>query len=102
MIEELQFEFPAGSQKPGGRARVGVVASGNLEVLLEPGEQSQSVVKIRTSVPGFSEEWRAILNRFFRRHDVCLQIEINDSGASPPVVLLRLEQALEAAINDQG
>jgi malonate decarboxylase delta subunit len=35
-METLSFEFPAG-QPPMGRALVGCVGSGDLEVLLEPG-----------------------------------------------------------------
>ena len=35
-METLSFEFPAG-QPPKGRALVGCVGSGDLEVLLEPG-----------------------------------------------------------------
>jgi malonate decarboxylase delta subunit len=46
-------------------------------------------------VVGYREEWTAILRTFFERHDVAAAIEINDGGASPPIVLLRLEQALE-------
>jgi malonate decarboxylase delta subunit len=99
MIEKLTFEFPAGVEHPSGRGRVGVVASGDLEVLLEPALDNQSTVKIRTSVGGFREQWLAVLQRFFLRHNVAVQIEINDSGASPPVVSLRLEQALEVARN---
>jgi len=37
----------------------------------------------------------SIFRTFFERHDVAAAIEINDGGASPPTVQLRLEQALE-------
>jgi malonate decarboxylase delta subunit len=50
---------------------------------------------VRTSVIGFRDEWMAILRTFFERHDVAATIEINDGGASPPIVMLRLEQALD-------
>jgi malonate decarboxylase delta subunit len=97
MVETLLFEFPAGPETPAGRSRVGVVGSGNLEILLEPSPNKISVVKVRTSVGGFAEQWKAVLERFFLRHKVAVLVEINDCGASPPVVLLRLEQALEEA-----
>jgi malonate decarboxylase delta subunit len=77
------------------RSQVGVVASGNLEVLMEAAEESRSLVRVRTSAAGFGDTWQAVLAKFFEAHDVALRIEINDFGASPPVVLLRLEQALE-------
>ena len=94
-METLEFEFPAGSRRLPHRAHVGVVASGNIEVLMEPRTASQSKVRVRTHVHGYREEWRAIVQKFFERHDVAADIEINDGGASPPMVLLRLEQALE-------
>jgi malonate decarboxylase delta subunit len=94
-LETLRFEFPAGRQFIRRRVQVGVVASGNLEVLLEPEFSPVSQVRVRTSVDGYREEWTAILRTFFERHDVAAAIEINDGGASPPIVLLRLEQALE-------
>jgi malonate decarboxylase delta subunit len=94
-LETLHFEFRAGRQFIQRRVQVGVVASGNLEVLLEPEFSPVSKVRVRTSVDGYREEWTAILRTFFERHEVAAAIEINDGGASPPIVLLRLEQALE-------
>jgi malonate decarboxylase delta subunit len=94
-LETLQFEFPAGRQLPLHKAQLGVVASGNLEVLMEPVTSSNSTVRVRTSVTGFQDEWMAILRTFFQRHDVAVAIEINDGGASPPIALLRLEQVFE-------
>ncbi len=94
-VEILHFEFPAGQQALHRKAHVGVVASGNVEVLLEPEFSQMSKVRVRTSVAGFRGEWMAILQTFFERHRVAAAIEINDGGASPPIVMLRLEQALE-------
>jgi malonate decarboxylase delta subunit len=102
MVETLNFEFPAGSHHIVRRSNVGVVASGNLEVLIEAAEESHSVVRVRTSAAGFSDTWQAVFSKFFERHDMALSIEINDFGASPPVVLLRLEQALEEAMDGSG
>ncbi len=97
MVETLTFDFPAGAHSVARRAHVGVVASGNLEVLMEASVAGPSQVQIRTSASGFGDTWNAVLAKFFARHDVALHVEINDFGASPPVVLLRLEQALEEA-----
>lgn len=98
MVETLNFEFPAGSRRITRRSQVGVVSSGNLEVLMDAAADSRSRVRVRTSAGGFGETWQAVFAKFFAEHDVALQIEINDFGASPPVVLLRLEQALEEAM----
>ena len=94
-MQTFHFEFSAGQQFIQRRVQVGVVASGNLEVLLEPEFSPVSRVRVRTNVDGYREEWSAVLRAFFERHDVAAAIEINDGGASPPIVLLRLEQALE-------
>ena len=97
-METLEFKFAA---KQAGRAKVrahvGVVGSGDLEVLLEPLKTSSAQVKIRTSVTGFSEQWKAVLDRFFQKYDGAVAIEINDAGATPGVVSLRLAQAVEAS-----
>jgi len=98
MIEILKFEFPAGSGRIARRSHVGVVSSGNLEVLMDAGDDGHSQIEVRTSAAGFRDTWQAVLAKFFEQHDVVLQVAINDFGASPPVVLLRLEQALEEAM----
>lgn len=96
MVETFSLAFPA-TDRVARRAHVGVVASGNCEVLLEPGTAAEARVTIRTSVNGFEGMWRAVLARFFERHPVAVSVEIDDFGATPAVVSLRLEQAIEAA-----
>lgn len=91
-MESFELRF-AGSERLEGRAHVGVVASGDLEVLIEP--SNETVVRVRTSVDGFEAIWRATLARFFERRPVAARVEINDFGATPGVVSLRLAQALE-------
>ncbi len=98
-METLEFSCPAGARKPLQRVHVGVVASGNLEVLMEPAAGVVSQVVVRTSANGFGERWRAVIDRFFARHDVAVSVAINDFGATPPTVLLRLEQAIEEAFS---
>jgi malonate decarboxylase delta subunit len=94
MIETLTYTYAATSSVA-NRAHVGVVASGNCELLLEPAGDERATVLIRTSVRGYGDTWNAVLERFFDRHPVAVHIEINDFGATPAVVALRLEQALE-------
>jgi len=96
MIETLTYEYPA-RETVSRRAHVGVVASGNCEILLEPVDADAASIVVRTSVTGFEGTWQAVLKRFFARNPVAVQIEINDFGATPAVVALRLEQALEGA-----
>jgi malonate decarboxylase delta subunit len=93
-METLSFDYPA-SQPISRRAHVGIVGSGDLEVLLEPSQDEQAHVTVRTSADGFGEVWQAVLDRFFDRNDLAAAIEINDSGATPGTVALRLAQAVE-------
>ena len=95
-MERIELTYPA-KRKVSHRAHVGVVGSGDLEVLFEPAEGSSAHVLIRTSVDGFRDTWKAVLDRFFARYDGLVRIEINDAGATPGSVLLRLEQAVEVS-----
>jgi malonate decarboxylase delta subunit len=99
MIEEFAFSCRA-SASVLRRAHVGVVASGDLEILLQP-SGAQTSVFVRTNVPGHEVIWRAVLSRFFERWPYAVSIEINDHGATPGVVWMRLEQALELAQNGE-
>ena len=95
-METLSFEYPA-SRPVARRVHVGVVGSGDLEVLLEPSEEDRAYVTVRTSVDGFGETWKVALDRFFSRNDLAARLEINDQGATPGTVGLRLAQAAEEA-----
>ena len=66
-----------------------------MEVLMEPLDGGQARVVVTTSVDGFGAVWDNVIARFFTRFDTCVSVEINDFGATPGVVLLRLEQAAE-------
>jgi malonate decarboxylase delta subunit len=94
-MEQLNFSYPA-RQSVERRVHVGVVGSGDLEILLEPSSDGAAHVTVTTSVAGFAPVWKSVLDRFFSRFDAAVAIEINDSGATPGMVLLRLEQAAEA------
>jgi len=84
---------------------VGVVASGNCEVLVEslPAAEGGCQVAVHTSALGFAPIWRAVLADFAaRRCAGGLRIEINDAGATPAIVSLRLDQAIEAWEDDHA
>jgi malonate decarboxylase delta subunit len=46
-------------------------------------------------VDGFQSSWKAVFDRFFSKFDGAVRIQINDAGATPGSVMLRLEQAAE-------
>src|SRR5437764_8263004 len=98
-MEHLHFSFDGGSAPVGADARVvGVVASGNLEVLIEPApEEAGCSIDVNTAAIGFGTIWEAVLHDFFERHPMShVRISINDAGATPAIVSLRLDQAVEA------
>ncbi|MEP7102219.1 MAG: malonate decarboxylase acyl carrier protein [Burkholderiales bacterium] len=103
-MESLSYEFE-------GRRRaqafapvlVGVVGSGNLEVLLEPVsrtvDQTLSRFRVETSARGFGAIWEAVLSDFHERHGFMgVDVSINDMGATPAVVSLRLDQAAASLV----
>lgn len=95
-LETLAFTLPG--QQPAGRfapVLVGVVGSGNLEVLLEPIAGTDCLVHIETSARGFSAIWEAVVSDFHRRHPLAgVRVSVHDMGATPAVVSLRLDQAV--------
>ena len=95
-MEQFEFSYPAKRKVP-KRSHVGVVGSGDLEVLLEPADAAATSVRVRTSADGFNPTWKAVLDRFFSQYDGAARIEINDAGGTPGAVLLRLQQAVEAS-----
>ena len=95
-LETLDYTFtgerPAGAFAP---VLVGVVGSGNLEVLLEPASGSDCTIHIETSARGFGPIWEAVARDFHQRHPLAgLRVSVNDMGATPAVVSLRLDQAI--------
>ncbi len=99
-MEKYTFSYPAKKSMP-KRAYVGVVGSGDLEVLLEPSKGQTAEVFVTTRFDGYKEIWENILNRFFEENDVAVKLEINDGGATPGVIKLRLLQALEVSTNEK-
>jgi malonate decarboxylase delta subunit len=97
-MERFEIKLPAASTGEAGRtALCGVVSSGNLEVLVELGDDPAAcTVEVNTSAHGFRDIWEAVLTDFAARHPAGgLRIAINDAGATPAVVSLRLAQAFE-------
>jgi malonate decarboxylase delta subunit len=95
-IESLQYTLPG--QRPAGHfptVLVGVVSSGNLEVMLEPMAGADCHVRSETSARGFGAIWDAVVQDFHRRHPIGgLRVSVHDMGATPAVVSLRLDQAV--------
>ncbi len=73
---------------------VGIVASGNCEALFERVLSEGDVeVEISTAVTGFKEVWTLVVDDFVARASPGgMRISINDGGATPDVVMLRLLQ----------
>ncbi|MGY4647407.1 malonate decarboxylase acyl carrier protein [Mycobacterium sp. URHB0021] len=104
-MQTLTYSFPA--RRPVSRAvHIGVVGSGDLEILLEPPDATHAAnsasVRVRTSVVGFDTVWHDVLHRFFTHTPLAGRWELNDFGATPGVVTLRLRQAAESAEDDNG
>jgi len=96
-MERLQYRFNGARPLPRREPRlVGVVGSGNLEVLIESAPQAGAcIVEINTAAHGFGDIWQAVVADFFARHPLGdVRISINDNGATPAIVGLRLDQAV--------
>ena len=97
-METLHYTFDGGrALPPFAPALVGVVASGNLEVLVESTPSSGCRIDVDTSARGFGSIWEAVLRDFHTRHGLAgVAVSIHDMGATPAVVSLRLDQAIAA------
>ncbi|MTD41996.1 malonate decarboxylase subunit delta [Erwinia sp. CPCC 100877] len=93
-MEQLSYTYKA-TQPIKEKIHVGVVGSGDLEILMFPTTNSESTVQVCTGSDGFQEVWGNVLTRFFDRYPILSDIVINDFGATPGVVYLRLTQAME-------
>lgn len=97
-MEKMSFDFNLkGEPCRGKRTVCGVVGSGNLEVIIEENDQLQTQFIIQTSVENYKPIWERVIEDFVKEYQpVGLQFTLNDNGATPPVVSLRLRQAMEA------
>ncbi len=103
-MEDLHFQHKV-RQRAGGTKKlsiIGVVASGNLEVLTErilP--DTECLLEIKTAAKGFGEVWEAVVADFVERYSPGgLKFSINDGGARPDTVSLRLAQAVRLMQED--
>jgi len=100
-METLVYRFEQGQRKLKSAGQmVGVVSSGNLEVLVQAIDlQSACEIEISTAAIGFGAIWQAVMNDFNQRWQLAdCRIAINDMGATPAVVSLRMDQAVEACL----
>jgi malonate decarboxylase delta subunit len=92
----LEFKHTAKSRLGGSKTQaiIGVVASGNLEVLLERVlPDADCEVQIATPIKGYDATWQAVVAEFVARSSPGgLRISINDGGARPDTAYLRLMQ----------
>jgi malonate decarboxylase delta subunit len=99
-METLNYRHNVQQRAAGSKrqALVGVVASGSLEVLVERVlPDGECEVDIRTAAEGFGAVWQAVVADFVERASPGgLKLSINDGGARPDMVALRLLQAVRA------
>ena len=103
-METLSYRRKAQRRAAGRKysSLVGVVASGNLEVLVERAlPDGECQVEINTATEGFGAVWEAVITDFVeRRSPGGLRFSINDGGARPDTVALRLAQAVRLVEDD--
>ena len=103
-MEDLSFQHNVRVRAGGSKqaAIIGVVASGNLEVLVErvlPDIECQ--LEIKTAAVGFGPVWDAVVADFVERYSPGgLKFSVNDGGARPDTVSLRLAQAVRLIEED--
>jgi malonate decarboxylase delta subunit len=83
---------------------IGVVASGNMEALFERVlDDAQCQFDIVTSIAGYGEVWSAVIADFVERYSPGgVRISINDGGARPDTVALRLAQGARLMERDSA
>lgn len=105
-LNELNFEYkvenPVSIKKEW--AHLGVVGSGDMEVLMEKKDFNGAVkAKVVTPVTGFDKVWNLVLEKFVKASGLGdVLIEINDNNATPVVASMRLRQALTEANKANG
>ncbi|UOD29055.1 malonate decarboxylase acyl carrier protein [Massilia violaceinigra] len=104
-METLEYRFDNGTRVLPAQAQVvGVVGSGNLEVLIESAPlHGACTIAIKTAAVGFGATWEAVMRDFHERWQLMdTRIDINDMGATPAVVSLRLDQAVQTMLGEQA
>ena len=97
-METLSYHHKVPQRAAGSKrmAIVGVVASGNLEVLVERVlPDTDCELDIKTATEGFGAVWEQVVADFVAlRSPGGLRLSVNDGGARPDTVALRLAQAV--------
>ena len=72
----------------------GVVGSGNLEVIVEKADTT--TFEVITLVDNYKDIWKSVIDSFVAESNPAgLKFTLNDNGATPFTVSLRLRQAFE-------
>ena len=104
-MEDLNFQHKVRQRAAGTKKLgiIGVVASGNLEVLTERVlPDTECVLEVKTAAKGFGKVWEAVVADFVERYSPGgLKFSINDGGARPDTVSLRLAQAVRLMQEDR-
>ena len=98
-MESLELKIPAGQPIKDAQVQMGVVASGDMEVLYDGvSDKRDLTVMITSSVDNSAARWSAIFERLSVMQGLPAGIMvIHDFGATPGVARIRIEQAIEAA-----
>jgi|SRR5271168_826104 len=104
-MEQFQVRGTTNRRADGHRDRAitGVNASGNLEILVERVlTDHECMVDVTTAVTGFRPIWEAVIQEFIVRSSPGgLRFSINDGGARPDTVTLRLMQSVQLMEDEQ-
>lgn len=101
-METLHFQRQAQTShiKP---TLVGYVGSGDLEVMIEPSDGEFADIYIQTSTAGSEVRWQQIIDQITPVIPLpVMRMDIHDFAATPGVIRLRIEQALEQALSIGG
>ena len=101
-METLLIE-KAGTDRPVTATLVGYVGSGDLEVMIEPHTQSCALINIQTATSGSRARWEQVIDQVNAINPLpAMRMDIHDFSATPGVIRLRLEQAIELATEQGG
>lgn len=99
-MEHISLTLKATRQLP-KPVQVGVVASGDLEVLFKPAATGELQVKIITSQENSEPRWKFLFERIVASTEMPTgELIIHDSAATPGVARLRIEQAFEESAHE--
>ena len=79
------------------RIQIGVVSSGDLEVLFtSEGNETELTVEVTSSADNSEKRWKDLFDRLYTQGSLAAgRMEIHDFAATPGVARLRIEQAME-------